>query len=128
MRSSWVWLVLLLLMPGWAWSGAASRFDLSAWKFEENGAYELSGQWELYWDELREPGAQASGAPVKVELPLSWVFHPQVQLPRYGVASYRTLVRLPDDGQVYGMRLDWIFSAYRVYWNGKLLREVGKLG
>lgn len=124
MRGSWVWLVLLLL-PGWSWGSATPIFDLTNWKFEQNGSYDLSGTWELYWDELRSPDAQTVSTPQYVPVPKSWVFYPSSP-PRFGVATYRILVRLPADEQQYGLRLDWIFSAYRVYWNGKLIREVGR--
>ncbi len=127
MRLSWAWLLMLLLMPGWAWSGAAPTFDLTAWDFGQNGGFDLNGTWELYWDELRMPGQVSTLPPEHVSLPMSWVFH-QPELPRFGVASYRAIVRLPSSHEQFGLKLDWIFSAYRVYWNGRLITEVGKVG
>jgi len=43
----------------------------------------------------------------------------------HGSASYRLTIELPDELQTYMLELPEIFSAYRVYINGKLMMQMG---
>jgi len=125
-RWSGLVVLLIMLMSSGAWGSDAPLFDLSGRNFSQQGGYALQGQWAFHWDELRAPGLDQQ--PVqRTYVPMSWVFY-NPPLPSDGVASYRALVRLPNTEERIGLRLEWVYSAYRLYWNGKLVHEAGKVG
>jgi two-component system sensor histidine kinase ChiS len=108
--------------------------DLTGWNFEERGSICLDGQWEFYWRQLLEPtdfGPDSAPAPIQyMTLPSFWNRSRTAagKLPKDGFATYRLRVRLPATRPPLAMRLLDIHSAYRLWINGDLKAEVGKVG
>jgi two-component system sensor histidine kinase ChiS len=112
----------------------SGQIDLSGWDFERNGNIGLDGEWEFYWQQLIEPVEFSSDSfaaePAVMDLPKFW--NRQTvggeKLPKYGYATYRLRVRLPEETAPLGMRLLDIHSAYKLWINGRLMLEVGEVG
>jgi signal transduction histidine kinase len=100
----------------------------------------LAGQWQFYWGQLLSPADFAKSATIPnsgmIAVPSSWagkVLGPAVNggqpLPSFGVATYRTLVTIPED-QVNTYKLlmlESVGSAYRIWVNGELVGGLGKV-
>lgn len=107
--------------------------DLSDWSFDTHGTVRLEGEWAFYFDAFLTPkGADAtySDAPTYIDVPSttkkmntvkpfeSNMFH----------GTLRLVVKLPDDGSVYGLKTDIVLSAYELYIDGKPVGTVGNVG
>jgi signal transduction histidine kinase len=95
----------------------------------------LDGEWEFYANELLLPGQfrQTAGGLREdqyIRVPGSWHGH-VVQgqtLTSMGYATYRLVLRVPDTGKQLGILLRPIYSSYRLWINGELVAEAGKIG
>ncbi len=108
--------------------------DLTRWNFEKQGRIHLDGQWEFYWNRLLEP---TDFSPHHPSVPSAYMFLPGFwnlqkidgkKLPRHGFATYRLFIRLPEGRSALALKLLDIHSAYRLWINGELKAEVGKVG
>lgn len=83
----------------------------------------LSGPWELYWGRFVDPAHPPE--PDGVYRPQSWQ---DLGYPAYGHATYRLVLpssTLPQPlPPVLGIDFSSVYSAYRLYVNGKLVEEV----
>lgn len=107
--------------------------DLSRHDWRAEGTVTLSGEWELYWRELLEPGAfpvPAGEAPHHIELVRLWTGHTLEgeKLPGDGFASFRLLVETGKSGGRWGLRVPPILSAHKLWVNGALVAELGVVG
>lgn len=94
----------------------------------------LSGQWEFYWKQLLTPEQLKKSTQQKtfMTVPQQWI-NTEIDgksLPAFGYATYRLtlLVSVDEIGKVKAISLPNIASAYRIWVNGKLLTEAGKVG
>ncbi|WP_281890203.1 cell wall metabolism sensor histidine kinase WalK [Paenibacillus sp. YYML68] len=131
-------LLVLLAWPGTAAANVGDQRHLLATGDQVVAAgesiIELLGPWELYWDQLLEPGqfidnqAQAS----KVMLPHVWGLDgSEATAPdRQGHATYRLLVRFDgsDSLAVKALYIPGAATAYRLWINGRLETENGIVG
>ncbi len=138
-----IWLIgLLWLLP--SWTAAASfqveegRMDLTGWQVEEQPTVQLSGEWSFYWEKLLEPqhflsDTVASNAEA-VNVPLPWTNYRLEgrSLPNEGYATYRLLIRLPDNlttvDKTLALYPKSIASAYRLWVNGSIKGGNGTVG
>lgn len=110
--------------------------DLSSWDFEKDGIAELNGQWEFYWTKILKPGEFQFSAKSGIhyfELPSQWngIKNTELKnLPPFGKATYRLLVKLPQNNskrvRTLSLKFQDIHSSYRVWLNGRLYLEKGK--
>lgn len=111
---------------------AAGALDLSAAGFGAADIRLLDGEWQFWWGSLVDPDSIARGdAPTPTglaDMPRYWTKYPTdgAPLPAKGAATYRLVVRLPDDG-VYGLFLHQMVSSYELYVNGKLIGGNGSV-
>ncbi len=109
------------------------KADLSGVSFVQNKAVTLDGHWEFYWDRLVTSADFEAEAPPKmdafIKVPGSWYdkMDGKRRFPRYGVASYRLSIIYPSAMKEPAIRIQGVSNAYKVYANGKLLAEVGRL-
>lgn len=108
--------------------------DLSSWTPNQENAI-LNGEWEFCWNKLIPPDAQESiwqESCSYQKVPNYWKFYKiqEKDLPTTGFATYRLKVKLPNESSVHEYGLLWteIMSAFRIYVNGRLVKEVGKVG
>lgn len=110
------------------------KIDLSSWN-PEQANISLDGKWEFCLNQLIPPDAQESTWQQKCSyqtVPSYWKFYTiqGKKLPTTGFATYRLKVKLPNEGVTseYGILWTEIMSAFRIYVNGSLIAEVGKVG
>ena len=90
------------------------------------GSVPLNGEWELFWGRYVAPDAPAQG-PARGRLhpvPLPWN---AVGLPGQGHATYRLRAILPPmgRGELLGLRVPDLNTAYRMYVNGRQVASAG---
>lgn len=109
--------------------------DLSHTMWEDQLPINLSYPWEFYWLELYEPkdfeqGIHNHGTIVKE------TFRPWTQrkgdkekLPAQGYATYRMILKIQDKNQpkTYSLFYNHLFTSSKLYVNGELLKETGKI-
>lgn len=98
--------------------------DLREWRFEENEAITLDGEWEFYPDEFVQPDDRNRSNGQFIFVPSSWdkTTHLSEAIPTYGFATYRLTVLLPPTTEkLYGLRLKKVLSATKVFINGELV-------
>ncbi|MBN2011547.1 response regulator [candidate division KSB1 bacterium] len=107
--------------------------DLTAWNFEHDGSVQLSGQWELYWDQILNPEdfdtSETLPECIFIKLPSYWNRSSAQGNPLCGdgYATYRLRVNLPPCPQQLAM-IALAFTASRVYVNGTLIATNGIVG
>lgn len=102
----------------------------------------LAGTWQFYWGALLTPAdfapAQVATLPARAQIPVpkTWTgyslgdaVYAGRPLPRYGVATYRTHVQLPQRlvGVPSILLFESVGSAYRIWVNGALVGGLGQL-
>ncbi|WP_409345210.1 ATP-binding protein [Paenibacillus sp. MBLB4367] len=101
--------------------------DLTAWKFEEDGAVRLDGQWEFYPNRLltHQPSLSTAAAggltPATIQVPGSW----SKKMDTIGLATYRLQVQIGDASAVYGLKTASILISNRLIVNGQVVGSSG---
>ncbi|WP_338554636.1 ATP-binding protein [Paenibacillus sp. KS-LC4] len=101
--------------------------DLTAWRFEEEGAVRLDGQWAFYPDQLltKQPAFSSDAAgvmsPALIQVPGSW----SKQMDTLGMATYRLQLQMGDAGAVYGLKTASILISNRLLVNGEVVGASG---
>lgn len=141
---SWVWLLALVpvLLIAFALSpignrGAAPRpvqgvLDLRG---TESGSqvFRIDRGWAFYWQRFLAPDAAASGEvppDAFVALPDRWrnLKIDGQALPMNGHATYRMKILVDREVGPLALRVNLMHSAFRLWGNGRLLAESGKVG
>jgi len=102
----------------------------------QNSTLKLQGDCEFYWNQLLEPNDFVNPDkklnPEFIKIPKSWTAHKinGKKLPNTGYATYRLIIHKKADLEktLYGLKVSTIFTSYKLWINGKLLSEVGKIG
>lgn len=97
---------------------------------EEDSVYYLSGEWEYYPDLLLTPQMLQEN---KDEYYRRYLFIGEYggmdlgddKKSPFGSGTYRLLVAFPEETRTYGLALNEVFSAYRLYINGRQIGEMG---
>lgn len=101
-----------------------------------HGVVKLQGEVEFYWNQLLEPSHFKDSAfsltPIMGKIPKSWTTYKLngSKLPAKGFGTYRFVVsKNPDKAcTLYGLKLATVFTSYKVWANGQLVAEVGRVG
>lgn len=93
----------------------------------------LDKNWEFYWNELLNPGEIKTGNYTfqLVEVPNSWTtYHDKAgtKYKAYGYATYRIHVTLDKEYENVGIKIPMIWSAAKIFINGNIIYETGKVG
>ncbi|ACM19636.1 sensor histidine kinase, 7TMR-DISM_7TM domain-containing [Geotalea daltonii FRC-32] len=109
--------------------------DLSTVQWPISTIIPLDGQWEFYWKQLLSPDDFHRVSPpapsAHISLPDPWnnLFIQGENIGPRGYATYRLVVVLPGKGErELALKLADICSAYRLWANGKLIAEGGRIG
>ena len=102
--------------------------DLREYDFLSNGPVELDGEYEFYWNQMLSPALKGdSGEMIYVQVPGSWTQlrneHPEVT--RFGFATYRLIILLPEKVDELAFRIEDVFSASGYFLNGKAIDYLG---
>lgn len=101
--------------------------DLTAWDFQDNQVLSLDGEWEFYWNQLLEPGANPGPAPHYMMVPGYWKHTGEDgSLHSKGAATYRLKVKLKPSTSIYGLRISNIRMASEIYVNGNKVGGSGE--
>ena len=107
------------------------KVDLSSVDFQQSVT--LNGDWEFYWNRLLTPNDfRAIQPPIMdslMKVPGTWDDQKagtQVY-PHRGVATYRLRLNYPSTLKDPALRIQNVSNAYKLYANGRLIAEVGKV-
>lgn len=106
----------------------AGVLDLSTWDFETNAPISLQGEWAFYWNQLTAPEANSTITPSFIEVPSFWHQADGLSLSSKGYATYHLKILLPDDLPAMAIQMPYTFSAYKLWINGELIAQNGKVG
>lgn len=128
------WLAIELRSADSAPAPTADRgiLDLREWRFDEDGAVRLNGQWDMYVGKVLGASelAAPSGSlrPLAAAVPGVWNGLPGLESGR-GAATYRLRLLLPPDARgTFGIRMTNIRTASRIFVNGEQIGASGRPG
>jgi len=133
-------LLILFILPGCSPRREAPQavkgvLNLSSWDFERNGAVQLFGEWEFYWQKLETPTSPRSvedqSAKDYYRLPGVWQGRTAKGIPlaSKGYATYRLQIRLPKGSpKNLSLLVSGGMSVWQVWVNGKKEVTSGVLG
>ena len=106
----------------------AGVLDLREYNFKADGPVNLDGEFEFYWDQMLNPAIENDTGLVNyITVPGSWTRLkkelPEIQ--RYGFATYRLLILLPQGVSSLTFKVANIFSASGFLLNGKAIDYLG---
>lgn len=103
--------------------------DLSNEKIRSKGL-DLNGEWVFYWKQLISPDSLRFYKPGFVQLPMLWndMDKTDIAISSSGYATYVLKVLLPKSHPSLALELPDVYTSYRVFVNGKLFAEDGKVG
>lgn len=108
--------------------------DLSGCQVQESFITQLEGEWEIYWNQLLRPEELGAGGqlpePDFVPVPRQWLPGAKDMAAGNGkgYATYRLRLLLPEAGIQYGLKINNVRTASRLYVDNRLLGESGKPG
>ena len=90
-------------------------------------ALELSGQWNFYWHQLIDPQKHIPPKSELINFPFFWNNYKKngKELPAFGYASYQLTILLPKNTKPLRVSMPDVYSAYRLFLNGKQVAENG---
>jgi len=102
--------------------------DLRDYDFLTSGPVELEGEFEFYWNQMLNPAIEGdSGEMIYVKVPGNWTKlrrqHPEVT--RYGFATYRVVILLPEKMDEIALKVKDVYSASGYFLNGKAIDYLG---
>lgn len=112
----------------------AEKGELNIQQFDFNSSrpLPLKGEWEFYWNQLIDPGQfdNPNLKPAYINMPAKWndISLNQEAIGHIGYATYRLKLDLRSDRQLMALHIENVLSCYKVWINGKLLVEKGKVG
>lgn len=96
---------------------------------KNNGIIKLDGTWDFYWNRLLSP-EEIQSPLEKPDTNFVMDFWSSKGFSPRGIATYRLILNLEGENtpSTLGLELYSIYSAYRLYINGKLIASEGVLG
>lgn len=108
-------------------------FDARERNFDQQAALKLNGEWNLYWQRFVDPASFSGAVPPKpdgtMSVPGSWdgsEFNGE-KVDGKGYATLHLRVLVPPFGAPLGLRLNAFFPSNRIWVNGQLLSETGRV-
>ena len=104
--------------------------DLRDWDFEKDGAIELKGEWEMYWEKLLEPKDfidKTNSVDKYINLPGYWnkqEINKKV-LDGKGYATFRLILFLEPSDEEMMITIKELVSSYNCWWNEKKIASNG---
>ncbi len=96
--------------------------------------FPLNGEWEFYWNEYLNPDdftkiSKNTDNFIFIRIPSSWkgfILNGK-KLPVFGYATYRLILRNAITNHIYGFKIRYIDSNYKLWANRQLIGKVGEL-
>ncbi|MBN2662316.1 MAG: SpoIIE family protein phosphatase [Bacteroidales bacterium] len=107
--------------------------DLSNWDFDKQGNVDLRGEWEFYWDKFYSPEDfknQNIEPTHYVKIPSLWN---KMQIDSFkivsdGFATLKLNVKIDNKKEILSLRIGRVETAYKLFVNGNLVKQVGVPG
>ena len=97
--------------------------DLSEIELRNKEPFKLSGEWKFYWMKTVTPDTELLGLnPILSKQPSPWN---QLTGNGIGFGTYELIIKVPKKEQELALKILYINSAYKLYINELLIREVG---
>ncbi len=130
---------LSTLIPGYAADDVPLAeqgvIDLTQWDFTDGEIAYLDGSWEFYWNKLLVPqdfSTKEKSPAAFLRVPGDWNNSPPEsgQVSGQGYGTYRLKVKLSNSELLKpkGLYISSVASAYKLWVDGELLAENGKIG
>ncbi|MFZ7103307.1 MAG: ATP-binding protein [Peptococcaceae bacterium] len=108
--------------------------DLTNWDFRQDGLVRLNGRWEFYWnrlltyDDFQKDHQELLSGYFKV--PNVWNNYQAAgeNLPGQGYGTYRLRVKTREAGDLFGLKILTMSTAYKVMINDKVIAGNGVVG
>ena len=102
--------------------------DLRNYNFKADGPVELRGEYEFYWNQMLNPAIEGdTGEMIYTTVPDSWFKlrkeYPEIE--RYGFATYRLILLLPDKVDEVTFKIEDVYSASGYFINGTAIDYLG---
>jgi len=101
----------------------------------ENRTVELKGEWDFYWQEFLIPSSYLDSLnghkKYLAKVPKTWQkvkLNDNEYCTSDGYATYRLRIRVKNEEEIYAIKLGAVFTAYKLYVNGKFISSVGEAG
>ncbi|MGL1890646.1 MAG: SpoIIE family protein phosphatase [Spirochaetaceae bacterium] len=106
-----------------------SEMTVNTDQLSNTGIIKLDGKWDFYWNRLLSP-EEVKLPGVEPDNKFEMTFWNDKGYSPYGVATYQLILNLEGDNtpSTLGLEMYSIYSAYRLYINGKLIASEGELG
>lgn len=107
--------------------------DLTNWDFSKDGTINLNGEWEFYWKEILTPETirKADSLPGKcfIKSPGSWTNSKftQQKWSCKGYGTYHLIIKVSGKHSYYSLKINDIYTSYKVWINGQFITEIGKV-
>jgi signal transduction histidine kinase len=88
----------------------------------------LDGEWLFYWKQLLSPKEVAAHKGELTPFPIKWKDIKDRDLPAFGFATYKLTVLLPKTNVPLQLELQEVYTAYRLFLNGKPVAANGLVG
>ncbi|MBN1252753.1 MAG: SpoIIE family protein phosphatase [Bacteroidales bacterium] len=108
-----------------------AHLDISDKSIEKYGIYDLNGQWEFYPNKLFTPADFVEKEKITKNfefVPELWNNYSDFDSNPINFATYRLIIKKHKTDSVFGLRINKINSAYKIWVNGKIIEEVGVVG
>ncbi len=102
--------------------------DLRNYNFKQQGPVELKGEYEFYWNQMLNPAIEGdTGEMNYISVPGSWysLRYALPEIERYGFATYRLVLLLPERVDEVAFGIKDVFSASGYFLNGKAIDYLG---
>ncbi|PWW05470.1 phospho-acceptor domain-containing protein [Paenibacillus cellulosilyticus] len=110
----------------------AGILDLNSWDFNQNGSIHMDGIWSFYGGQLLGPETDWKDGSLEasyVSVPSSWnnYNHEPTVKDGLGYGTYRLIIQVPKDSGTLSIRVPNIMTAYKLWINGRLIAEAGRV-
>ena len=101
----------------------------------DNNIIKLEGSCDFYWKEFLVPSSSDDSllnyTRYSAQIPKPWTkiaLSVNNYCPADGYGTYRVRIKVDNRDEVYGLKINTVFSSYTLYVNGKLITSAGKVG
>lgn len=88
----------------------------------------LDGEWLFYWNQLLSPDQVSANKGEPIPFPKKWKDIEGKNLPAFGCATYKLTVLLPKKDVPLRIAIPDVYTAYRLFLNGKTVAANGQVG
>ncbi len=110
---------------------SSSIIDLTSIDWEIHKPIKIEGYFDFYWNQLVDPTDTTTlQKGLLAKLPGSWTnvkLTETEKLPADGFASYQVKIKVPNEDEVYGLKMYSVFSSFKLFQDDVLIAQVGTI-